>query len=45
MSMIGFAASPGTEVEPMCSIASARWPSATAIFARSISNRSGHIAS
>lgn len=43
--MIGFAARPGTAVEPMCSIPIARAPSAWRTFACSISNRVGQVAS
>ena len=42
---MGFAASPGTEVEPMCSIARALSPSAVRIFASSRLKRSGQAGS
>jgi len=45
MSMIGLAQSPGTEVEPTCSINSAVSPIASLIFSASIENSAGHCGS
>jgi len=42
MSMIGFAARPGTDVEPVCSIASARSPRIERIRASSRAKSAGH---
>ena len=43
--MMGFAASPGTAVDPMCSMRRSRPPSASWIRAASRRNRSGHAGS
>jgi hypothetical protein len=45
MSTMGLAASPGTEVEPMCSMEGAALPSAARILASSWRNRSGQTGS
>src|SRR3954454_23895348 len=45
MSMIGFAARPTTEVDPMCSTNRARVPNAPVMRCRSSSKRCGHVAS
>ncbi len=43
--MIGLAMSPDTEVEPVCSIRSARSPRAVLICSASHEKRSGHVGS
>ncbi|MGB8684577.1 MAG: hypothetical protein WCD12_16960 [Candidatus Binatus sp.] len=42
MSMVGLAASPGTDVLPTCSILAASPPRASATLARNVSYRRGH---
>jgi hypothetical protein len=45
MSMTGFAASPGTDVEPACSIRNASLPSARRMRSASPAKNSGHCGS